>query len=76
MPLYEYHCAGCGADFEALVRGAEQPVCPDCGGARLEKQFSVPAAHVSGGKLPMADMPGGCGKPGCGPGGCGMGMGL
>lgn len=75
MPLYEYTCGGCGTEFEVLVRGQERPTCPNCGGARLEKQFSVPAAHVaSGSSLPVCDVPrgGGCGAPGCGPGGCGM----
>ncbi|HVX64145.1 MAG TPA: zinc ribbon domain-containing protein [Pirellulales bacterium] len=73
MPLYEYQCEACGAAFELLVRGDERPVCPECGGRRLEKQFSVPAAPAaSGASLPMANGPwGGCGKPGCGPGGCG-----
>jgi putative FmdB family regulatory protein len=73
MPLYEYLCAGCGGGFELLVRGDEEPACPECGGHRLEKQFSVPAAHVQGkSSLPMAELPQGCGRPGCGPGGCAM----
>ncbi|HEV3007389.1 MAG TPA: zinc ribbon domain-containing protein [Pirellulales bacterium] len=76
MPLYEYQCEACGNDFELLVRSGDKPACPDCGGERLAKQFSVPAAPVgssSAGGLPMADGPWqGCGKPGCGPGGCAM----
>jgi putative FmdB family regulatory protein len=68
MPLYEYHCHGCDAKIELLIRGDEQPQCPECGSKRLEKQFSVPAAaHVAGNSLPMA---GGCGRPQCGTGGC------
>jgi putative FmdB family regulatory protein len=77
MPIYEYTCQGCSSDFELLVRGQEQPECPDCGGHRLEKKLSVPAAHVSSGaSLPVCAPPspgGGCGLPQCGSGGC-MGM--
>lgn len=72
MPLYEYHCGQCGADFEFLVRNGERPACPSCGGGRLEKQFSVPAAPITGGtKLSISDPPmGGCGRPECGQGRC------
>ena len=31
MPLFSYHCTGCDTEFEALVIGADQPACPDCG---------------------------------------------
>ncbi len=76
MPLYEYQCDVCASGFELLVRSGEKPACPHCGGERLTKQFSVPAAPVSASSpsgLPMAERPwGGCGKPGCGPGGCAM----
>ena len=76
MPIYEYTCDDCQVDFELLVRGAEQPECPTCGGTKLAKQFSVPAAHVSGAmQLPVHSPQmnsGGCGKPQCGAGRCGM----
>lgn len=78
MPLYEYQCEACGEELELLVRPGEEPACTACGSPKLVKQFSVPAAHVTGhGGLPIHEgQPfGGCGKPGCGPGGCGMGMG-
>ena len=69
MPIYEYNCENCRSDFELLIRGDEQPACPECGATRLVKQFSVPAAHsAGGGSLSIADMP----RPGpCGRGGCG-----
>jgi len=44
MPLYEYDCRGCGHRFEALVRGAEVPACPECSSLDLERvlsQFAV-----------------------------------
>ncbi|MCA9121212.1 MAG: zinc ribbon domain-containing protein [Planctomycetales bacterium] len=76
MPIYEYTCDKCQTDFELLVRSAEQPACPTCGSANLSKQFSVPAAHVSGvSQLPVCTPPmngGGCGLPQCGTGRCGM----
>lgn len=73
MPLYEYHCDACDADFELLVRSTEQPACPSCHSPRLEKRLSVPAAPVSGSSLPVAGEPWqGCGRRGCGPGGCAM----
>ncbi len=74
MPIYEFTCDGCESDFEVLVRGDEQPTCPSCGGVKLAKQFSVPAAHVSGSSaLPVCAPPspgGGCGLPQCGTGRC------
>lgn len=76
MPIYEYACDDCHTEFEVLVRGGETPACPKCGGAHLEKQLSVPAAHTSGarGSLPICDTPsaGNCGLPQCGMGGCQM----
>lgn len=78
MPLYEYVCKKCHAEFEALVRGDERPECPQCGEARVERQLSVPAAHVKGAgavALPTcrpAPPAGGCGAPWCGTGGCGQ----
>ncbi len=74
MPLYEYTCAHCQEPFEVLVRGGEQPACPTCGGTRLHKLLSVPAAHTggTGAQLPQCETPraGGCGAPWCGQGSC------
>lgn len=43
MPIYEYHCDGCDARVDVLVRGGErQPVCPECGTALTRKLFSAP----------------------------------
>jgi putative FmdB family regulatory protein len=76
MPIYEYACDRCHDEFELLVRGEETPVCPKCGGERLTRQLSVPAAHTgSAPSLPICETPrsnaGGCGAPWCGQGGCG-----
>lgn len=50
MPIYTYHCAGCGADFEKLVRNGSAVSCPGCEGKKLERRMSVPAPVASGGK--------------------------
>lgn len=68
MPLYEYVCQSCGQSSEVLIRGSEQPECPECGSAKLDRQLSVPAAHTATRQLPMTDSP--CGRPQCAGGGC------
>jgi putative FmdB family regulatory protein len=40
MPLFSYHCTGCDSEFEALVIGADEPACPDCGSVELEQLLS------------------------------------
>ena len=77
MPIFEYACAGCGKQFEVLVRGSEKPHCPKCNGTRLEQQLSVFAAatgHGNGGSTEFASgpAPGGCGQCGMGGGACGF----
>ncbi|MGE9296647.1 MAG: FmdB family zinc ribbon protein [Puniceicoccales bacterium] len=63
MPIYEYHCPDCNHDAELLVRSSdEKPVCPDCGSAKLEKQFSTFAA----GGAPAPSMSSCCSGGGCG----------
>lgn len=43
MPIFEYACAGCGHEFEKLVRrDITPPACPSCGGDRTERLFSLP----------------------------------
>ena len=48
IPIYEYSCQDCGETFEALVRGADEPACPACGGGALERLFSLPTVQSSG----------------------------
>ncbi len=40
MPLYDYRCPSCSAQFELLVRASDQPACPKCGATGLEKLVS------------------------------------
>jgi putative FmdB family regulatory protein len=43
MPIYEYHCDGCDARVDVLVRAGEsRPSCPHCGTALTRKLFSAP----------------------------------
>jgi len=76
MPIFEYLCAGCGKQFEVLVRGSEKPHCPKCHGTRLEQQlsaFAVAAGHTNGGDSEFASGPApGCGQCGMGGGSCGF----
>ena len=42
MPIYEYHCAGCGNCFEHLqfASDAGPVLCPQCGSRRVDRQLS------------------------------------
>jgi putative FmdB family regulatory protein len=68
MPLYAYHCASCGHEFETLVRSNDTPECPSCGGADLERQLSLIAKPAPGGDVGAAP----CASAGA-PGACGAG---
>jgi putative FmdB family regulatory protein len=43
MPIFEYSCRQCQAQFECLVRAGSQPACPECGAVDLERRLSAPA---------------------------------
>jgi putative FmdB family regulatory protein len=42
MPIYEYQCKACGAQFESLVLGGKVPPCEKCGSTDLERLLSLP----------------------------------
>lgn len=48
MPLFEYQCNACHAEFERLVRGEMVPTCPTCGSTDLTKIVSrlAPAGKI------------------------------
>ncbi len=48
MPLFEYRCRKCGDQFEALVRGTDQPTCPSCTAIDLELLPSLFAVDSTG----------------------------
>ena len=43
MPIYEYRCNECGAEFEELVAASTEknPPCPSCDSVNTEKKFSI-----------------------------------
>jgi putative FmdB family regulatory protein len=55
VPLYDFRCRACGAQFEALVREGYEPVCRACGATDLERLTSGISFSVkSGGGLSPA----------------------
>ncbi len=53
MPLYEWHCAGCGLTFEALAGLGERHRrrrCPECArpAPRVVSNFAIAAADAAG----------------------------
>jgi putative FmdB family regulatory protein len=50
MPLFEYRCPGCGAEFETLVLKASEKTgvkCPVCDSRELEEKLSSFASGPS-----------------------------
>ncbi len=43
MPVFEYRCRSCGAEFERLVLGRppERVPCPSCGAPETERRWST-----------------------------------
>jgi putative FmdB family regulatory protein len=70
MPIYDYRCAGCGVQFELLVRREQQVTCPHCSGAELERLISLPARPPAGGRQPDYNRLGPPPTGGCCGGGC------
>jgi putative FmdB family regulatory protein len=58
MPIYEYTCTDCSAQFEKFVRSMTSTVavkCPKCGGTHVKKGWSVfGTSGSSGGGLDMS----------------------
>jgi putative FmdB family regulatory protein len=50
MPLYEYKCDACGAQFERIRKFSDPPLeeCPVCGKGPVEKLISSPAFQFKG----------------------------
>lgn len=63
MPIYEFHCPGCGRDFEELVFSRQAKAsCPACGRPECEKLISAPTFRSKGpgGETVSASAGGGC----------------
>ncbi len=75
MPIYEYRCRKCGAEFELLVREATNIACEACGSKQADKLMSTFAAQAGGAEKPPAcaeGCPGGFERGACGSGCCGL----
>jgi putative FmdB family regulatory protein len=50
MPIYEYRCASCGHELEALQKLSDAPltVCPACHRAELKKLLSAAGFQLKG----------------------------
>lgn len=60
MPIYEYRCLGCQAEFEQIVFGAEGQVeCPSCKGKNVKRLMSAAAFKCNGNFVSTASS-GGC----------------
>ena len=70
MPIYEYICDDCKAQFEKIVINRQQEIsCPKCSSKQATIQLSVFSAAVAGSSK---SSPGGSGSGGaCCGGGCG-----
>jgi putative FmdB family regulatory protein len=69
MPIYEYGCGECGAEFEKLVGGPRVAVvCPSCQSARINRRLSLVGVKTGNrfgdNAAPVAG--GGCCGGGCG----------
>ncbi len=64
MPLYEYHCLDCNAEFEAITSfaNADKVACESCGSQHVERVASAFACSMQGGG-------GSAAIPACGGGG-------
>jgi len=47
MPIYDFRCRACGAEFEQLVRGGAPAACPRCAGVDLEREVSLTAPRAT-----------------------------
>lgn len=59
MPIREFRCGQCGANFEKIERAsqaAEQVVCPCCGSRDLEKKLSSFSTQSGGSTQDSAPM--------------------
>ena len=58
MPIYEYACRACGAEFEKFQRqiGADAPPCELCGDAEQVERLIARSAFIKDEKTKMREM--------------------
>ena len=72
MPIYEYICDDCKAQFEKIVINKQQEIsCPKCASKKATIQLSVFATAGGNGSSTSVSGSGGGGGSCCGGGGCG-----
>jgi putative FmdB family regulatory protein len=66
MPIFEYKCGACGEVTEFLEKASSKAkhICKDCGGDKMDKQFSTFAPVVKE-AAPPASKCQGCPNGGC-----------
>ena len=70
MPIYEYRCKKCKAQFEKLQRMNEKAECPKCGSGSVERLMSAFASLSPMSKCESASSA--CARSKCESGTCGM----
>ena len=58
MPLFEYVCLECGAEFEKLIMKSGEAgdvACPACNGRKLQEKFSSFSSASSGGSPSLSN---------------------
>ena len=50
MPIFEYYCIECDKDFEMIVFGDQEVLCPLCSGKQITKLLST-FSHKSKGEV-------------------------
>ena len=65
MPIYEYRCASCGHELEALQRLSDAPLteCPACHKPELQKLVSAAGFQLKGSGWYVTDFRNSGGKP-------------
>jgi len=60
MPIYEYRCTSCNAEFEELVSASagESPPCPSCGAEGAQRRFSMFATEWKPSNVAWHKIPG------------------
>jgi len=70
MPIYEYACLVCGAEFEKFVQRPSAIACVSCESERVSRRLSVVGMRTGGGRMSDASSAptggGGCCGGGCG----------
>lgn len=74
MPIYEFACRNCNADFEKIVPASQRDAvpCPTCGNAKTMRKISLSAPAQIAAANPSCGTVRDCAAPTCCGGMCGM----